>query len=200
MHAYFSKFLLSILPGFFLSPFPLKWRRSLFLPSYLYPLFLPISSSIQTNSFPPFIIDYFSNLNKKQQIHKSTMAGRAQTERPLDQFEDFFPVMADKLGEEGLMQELVNGFRVLMDPRVNLITFESLKRNAASMGLDGLSDEELRLMVREGDFDGDGALNEMEFCVLMVRLSPELMEAPRRLLDSEFQEVFGFELGLGFDH
>ncbi|ONK65950.1 uncharacterized protein A4U43_C06F2650 [Asparagus officinalis] len=97
------------------------------------------------------------------------------TNRPVE-FEDYLPTMAEKLGEEGLMAELCNGFRLLMDPGSGLITFESLKRNSALLGLGGLSDEELRGMVREGDMDGDGGLNEMEFCVLMVRLSPELMD------------------------
>ncbi|XP_020591317.1 calcium-binding protein PBP1-like [Phalaenopsis equestris] len=92
------------------------------------------------------------------------------------QFEDFIPRMAEKLGGQGLMAELCNGFRLLMDPGRGLITFESLKRNAALLGLGGMSDDELKCMVREGDLDGDGGLNEMEFCVLMVRLSPELME------------------------
>ncbi|OAY78017.1 Calcium-binding protein KIC [Ananas comosus] len=109
--------------------------------------------------------------------------------RPVE-FEDFLPIMAEKLGEEGLMEELCNGFRLLMDPRRKLITFESLKRNAALLGLQGLGDDELRGMILEGDVDGDGALNEMEFCVLMVRLSPELMEEPRRWLDDAFQQVF----------
>jgi calcium-binding protein KIC and related proteins len=121
----------------------------------------------------------------------------AQTSMPLDQFEDFFPIMADKLGEEGLMQELCNGFQLLIDPARGVITFDSLKRNAALMGLDGLGDDELRLMLREGDLDGDGALSQMEFCVLMVRLSPELMDGPRRWLDDVFQQAFGFELGFG---
>ncbi|EHA8586451.1 putative calcium-binding protein PBP1-like [Cocos nucifera] len=83
------------------------------------------------------------------------------------EFEDFLPLMAEKLGEAGLMEELCNGFRLLMDPRRKLITFESLKRNAALLGLQGLRDDELRGMLREGDLDGDGALSEMEFCVLM---------------------------------
>jgi hypothetical protein len=38
-----------------------------------------------------------------------------------------------------------------------------------------MSDDEVKCMVREGDLDGDGALNEMEFCTLMFRLSPGLM-------------------------
>ena len=34
------------------------------------------------------------------------------------------------------------------------------------------SDNELLDMMREGDLDGDGVLDQMEFCILMVRLSP----------------------------
>ncbi|CAN6457825.1 unnamed protein product [Victoria cruziana] len=98
-------------------------------------------------------------------------------------FEDFLPVMADKLGAEGLMDELCNGFNLLMDPERGVITFESLKRNAEVLGLKGMSDEEVMGMLREGDMDGDGALNQMEFCVLMIRLSPELMEYSWSLLE-----------------
>nr|CAD1823261.1 unnamed protein product [Ananas comosus var. bracteatus] len=70
----------------------------------------------------------------------------------------------------------VQGFQLLMDQRSGLITFQSLKRNAAALGLGQLGDEELMGMVREGDVDGDGALDQMEFCVLMLRLSPQLMD------------------------
>ncbi|XP_043695812.1 calcium-binding protein KRP1-like [Telopea speciosissima] len=98
-------------------------------------------------------------------------------------FEDFLPTMAEKLGGEGLIGELCNGFRLLMDPNKEVITFESLKRNAALLGLQGLKDDELLSMLREGDMDGDGALNQMEFCVLMFRLSPELMEESESLLE-----------------
>lgn len=63
-----------------------------------------------------------------------------------------------------------------MDPRAGRITFQSLKRNAARLGLGELRDDELQEMMREGDMDGDGALDQTEFCILMVRLSPELME------------------------
>ena len=39
-----------------------------------------------------------------------------------------------------------------------------------------MSEEDSKEMVREGDLDGDGALNETEFCILMVRLSPGMMQ------------------------
>lgn len=102
-------------------------------------------------------------------------------------FEDFLPSMAERLGAEGLLGELCKGFRLLMDPRRGLITLESLRRNSAALGLAALDDDDLREMLREGDIDGDGALNELEFCVLMFRLSPELMDGSRRLL----QEALG---------
>ncbi|KAK6932458.1 EF-hand domain [Dillenia turbinata] len=100
------------------------------------------------------------------------------------EFEDFFPSMVEKLGEDGFMKELCNGFRLLMDVDKGVITFESLKKNSAMLGLENMSDDEIRCMVREGDSDGDGCLNEMEFCVLMCRLSPGLMEGSRKWLEN----------------
>uniref|UniRef100_A0A1D1YQW3 Calcium-binding protein KIC n=1 Tax=Anthurium amnicola TaxID=1678845 RepID=A0A1D1YQW3_9ARAE len=108
-------------------------------------------------------------------------------------FEDFLPSMAERLGAEGLIGELCKGFRLLMDPREGLITLESLRRNSAALGVAGMPDEELLGMLRAGDLDGDGALNEMEFCVLMFRLSPELMRGSRRLLEEALEkELMGF--------
>ncbi|KAJ0018748.1 hypothetical protein Pint_10796 [Pistacia integerrima] len=89
--------------------------------------------------------------------------------------------MVEKLGAEGFMQELYNGFRLLVDEEKGVITFESLKKNSALLGLQDMSDDEVRCMLREGDVDGDGALNEMEFCTLMFRLSPDLMKSSRKL-------------------
>ncbi|CAL0333899.1 unnamed protein product [Lupinus luteus] len=91
-------------------------------------------------------------------------------------FEDLLPVMANKLGGEGLINELCNGFELLMDKEKGVITLDSLRKNAAVLGLQDLKEDELVSMMREGDLDGDGVLTQMEFCVLMFRLSPELME------------------------
>ncbi|XP_044497515.1 calcium-binding protein PBP1-like [Mangifera indica] len=97
-------------------------------------------------------------------------------------FEDYFPAMVEKLGAEGFMQELHKGFRMLMDDEKGVITFESLKKKAALLGLQDMSDDEVRCMLREGDVDGDGALDEMEFCTLMFRLSPDFMKSCRKLV------------------
>ncbi|MBA0879581.1 hypothetical protein Goshw_004047 [Gossypium schwendimanii] len=98
-------------------------------------------------------------------------------------FEDFFPAMVDKLGAEGFMKELCNGFRLLMDGEKGMITFESLKRNLALLGLQDMDDDEVVCMLREGDLNGDGGLDEMEFCTLMFRLSPALMKSSKNLLE-----------------
>ncbi|XP_008776767.2 calcium-binding protein PBP1-like [Phoenix dactylifera] len=106
------------------------------------------------------------------------------------EFKDFLPFMAESLGPEGLIEELCKGFRLLMDAKKGLITLESLRRNAARLGLEGMADDELLGMLREGDLDGDGALDQMEFCILMFRLSPELMQGSQRMLE----EALGMEL------
>ncbi|KAF4382586.1 hypothetical protein CsatB_020794 [Cannabis sativa] len=108
--------------------------------------------------------------------------------RAFSEFEDLLPVMADKLGGEGLIKELCNGFELLMDKEKGLITLESLRSNAAVLGLQNMREDELVSMVREGDLDGDGALNQMEFCVLMFRLSPDLMEESWLWLEDVLQD------------
>ncbi|KAH9304647.1 hypothetical protein KI387_009051, partial [Taxus chinensis] len=50
------------------------------------------------------------------------------------------------------------------------ITKESKKieANLKKTEVEQLTEEVVRPMVQEGDLDGDGALNEHEFCVLMI--------------------------------
>lgn len=109
-----------------------------------------------------------------------------------DQFEDHLPVMADKLGGEGLIAELCKGFELLMDRGKGVITLQSLRKNSALLGLDTMTDDELTSMMLEGDLDGDGALNQMEFCVLMFRLSPDLMDDSRYLLEQALIQEINF--------
>ncbi|KAI3844562.1 hypothetical protein MKX03_033637 [Papaver bracteatum] len=98
-------------------------------------------------------------------------------------YEDLLPVMAEKLDVEGFVTELCGGFRVLADPGRGLITSESLRKNSKYLEIEEMSKEDAEEMVREGDLDGDGALNENEFCILMVRLSPGMMEDAEIWLD-----------------
>ncbi|KHN19791.1 Calcium-binding protein PBP1 [Glycine soja] len=73
-------------------------------------------------------------------------------------FHDYLPMMANKLGGQ------------------------------PAQGLRQRGDEDLRLMLRQGDFDGDGVLSQLEFCVLMFRLSPELMEGSKLWLEEVLQQ------------
>ncbi|KAB5521557.1 hypothetical protein OIU76_019198 [Salix suchowensis] len=114
----------------------------------------------------------------------------ASSQNQNSNFQDFLPLMANKLGGDGLIGELCNGFNLLMDGEKGVITFDSLKKNSALLGLQDFSDDDLRGMLKEGDFDGDGALNQMEFCVLMFRLSPELMEESQFLLEEALLQEF----------
>ncbi|KAK4355311.1 hypothetical protein RND71_024282 [Anisodus tanguticus] len=98
-------------------------------------------------------------------------------------FHDYFPSMMEILGAEGFMRELCNGFFLLMDVSIGLITYESLKRNTMNLGLNDVRDDELICMLAEGDLDGDGALNQLEFCILMFRLSPGLMDGSKQYMD-----------------
>ncbi|KQJ93012.1 calcium-binding protein KIC [Brachypodium distachyon] len=99
--------------------------------------------------------------------------GEAGTE---EEYEDLLPALAGRLGSAGLLAELRAGFRLLADPALGAITAGSLRTGAErALGVAGMTAEEAAAMVREGDLDGDGALGEREFCVLMVRLSPGIM-------------------------
>ncbi|PIN24531.1 Ca2+-binding protein (centrin/caltractin), EF-Hand superfamily protein [Handroanthus impetiginosus] len=103
------------------------------------------------------------------------------------EYEDLLPVMADKLDEDTFIAELCGGFRLLADPAKGLITPSSLQKNCALLGLEGMGAIDAEAMVREGDLDGDGALNETEFCILMVRLSPGMMEDADTWLEKAIQ-------------
>ncbi|EPS69089.1 hypothetical protein M569_05678, partial [Genlisea aurea] len=107
-----------------------------------------------------------------------------------EEFEDLLPVMAEKLEADTFVEELCGGFRLLADPATMLITPDSLQNNCRFLDLDGMTREEADAMVKEGDLDGDGALNETEFCILMIRLSPGMMEDAEIWLQKAIQREF----------
>lgn len=106
---------------------------------------------------------------------KESMKNQASPKNT-EEFEDLLPVMAEKLDVEAFVSELCAGFKLLSDPEMGLITGESLMKNSAFLGMEGMNREEAEEMIRQGDLDGDGKLNETEFCILMVRLSPGMMQ------------------------
>ncbi|KAJ8900582.1 hypothetical protein K2173_025359 [Erythroxylum novogranatense] len=104
------------------------------------------------------------------------------------EYKDLLPIMAEKLDAHGFVSELCKGFSLLADPEKGLITSESLRMNSRILGMEGMTKEDFEAMVREGDLDGDGALNETEFCILMVRLSPEMMENAEMWLEKALDQ------------
>ncbi|KAI3449293.1 hypothetical protein Pfo_005958 [Paulownia fortunei] len=110
-----------------------------------------------------------------------------ETKADCREYEDLLPVMADKLDVETFVAELCGGFCLLADPAKGLITSTSLHKNCSLLGLQGLSEEDAEAMVLEGDLNGDGALDETEFCILMIRLSPGMMQDAETWLDKAIQ-------------
>ncbi|CAL1354030.1 unnamed protein product [Linum trigynum] len=104
------------------------------------------------------------------------------------QYEDLLPVMAEKLDVEGFVKELCGGFQLLCDAEKGLITAESLRANSELVGMEAMTEQDAEAMVREGDLNGDGALSETEFCILMVRLSPGMMEDAEAWLEKALHQ------------
>ncbi|KAL0911269.1 hypothetical protein M5K25_019400 [Dendrobium thyrsiflorum] len=63
-------------------------------------------------------------------------------------FVDFLPKMAKRIGTNGLLEELCEGFYHLVDAERGLITLESLKKNARRLGLGELGEEQAVEMLR----------------------------------------------------
>ncbi|CAF1701474.1 calcium-binding protein KIC-like [Brassica napus] len=113
---------------------------------------------------------------------------RETTAKMETKYEDMLPIMAEKMDVEEFVLELCKGFSLLADPERHVITAESLRRNSGVLGIEGMSKDDAQGMIREGDMDGDGALNQTEFCVLMVRLSPEMMEDAETWLEKAISQ------------
>ncbi|KAI5065626.1 hypothetical protein GOP47_0020321 [Adiantum capillus-veneris] len=111
----------------------------------------------------------------------SLMGERAEEEEGGWYFWDLLPAMVERLGEEGLMQELAMGFEQLADARSGTITLDSLRREGRRLGLH-MSDAQLQAMLRFGggdssrtDYEGSHHLDLHQFCVAILRSSPALL-------------------------
>ncbi|KAF8113769.1 hypothetical protein N665_0045s0015 [Sinapis alba] len=123
--------------------------------------------------------------SKKPCVLETTTTNAMEMET---KYEDMLPIMAEKMNVEEFVEELCKGFSLLADPERDVITAESLRRNSGVLGIEGMSKEDAQGMITEGDIDGDGALNQTEFCVLMVRLSPEMMEDAETWLEKAISQ------------
>ncbi|XP_062091343.1 calcium-binding protein KIC-like [Humulus lupulus] len=122
------------------------------------------------------------------ELNNLTDKKKTTTTTSITEYEDLLPVMAEKLDVENFVSELCKGFELLADPEKGLITSGSLRKNSAFLGMEGMSKEEAEAMVKEGDLDGDGALSETEFCILMVRLSPGMMDDAEAWLEKSLDQ------------
>ena len=71
--------------------------------------------------------------------------------------------------EKDSKEEVLKAFRLFDADDKGKITFRDLKRVAKELG-ENLTDEELAEMIEEADRDGDGEVNEDEFCRIMKRV------------------------------
>lgn len=83
-------------------------------------------------------------------------------------FNDFLTMMTVKMNEKDSKEEILKAFRLFDDDDTGKISFKNLKRVAKELG-ENLTDEELQEMIDEGDQDGDGEINEMDFMNIMKK-------------------------------
>eukprot|EP00919_Chromeraceae_sp_WS-2016_P015488 GHVR01036487.1.p1 GENE.GHVR01036487.1~~GHVR01036487.1.p1 ORF type:complete len:185 (+),score=36.89 GHVR01036487.1:95-649(+) len=86
--------------------------------------------------------------------------GPGQTAQVLD-FNDFLEIMTLKMSEKDSKEQVQKAYRLFAGPS-GKISFEDLKRVALELG-EGMSDEELREMIREADKNEDGEVDQEEF-------------------------------------
>ena len=89
---------------------------------------------------------------------------------------NFLAAMGETVDEEGLMEELATGFRLLADARTGTITVASLRHQGWCLGMPPLSDAQLLAMIQLGDPSGKGHLDLHQFCVAILRFSPALLQ------------------------
>ncbi|KAI6692612.1 hypothetical protein NL676_020322 [Syzygium grande] len=95
-------------------------------------------------------------------INEVNIDGRGTIE-----FGEFLNLMARKIKETEIEEELKEAFKVIDKDQDGYISPNELKR--AMINLEAkLTEEELEQMMREADLDGDGQINYEEFIRMML--------------------------------
>ncbi|KAB7507491.1 Centrin-2 [Armadillidium nasatum] len=85
-------------------------------------------------------------------------------------YEDFTRIMADKMADKDVKEEILKAFKLFDNDSTGKISFKNLKRVAETLG-ENLTDEELQEMIDEADRDGDGEICQEEFFRIMKKTS-----------------------------
>lgn len=82
--------------------------------------------------------------------------------------EEFMNVMATRLAEKDINEEIMKAFQLFDEDGTGKISFKNLKSVAKELS-ENLTDEELQEMINEADRDGDGEVNQEEFLRIMKK-------------------------------
>ncbi|PIA31617.1 hypothetical protein AQUCO_04900129v1 [Aquilegia coerulea] len=83
------------------------------------------------------------------------------------EFGEFLSLMARKMKEVDAEEELTEAFRVFDKDQDGYISATELRHVMLNLG-ETLTDEEVELMIKEADLDGDGQVNYEEFVRMML--------------------------------
>ncbi len=82
-------------------------------------------------------------------------------------FEEFVILMNKRGKESDAEEEIINAFRVFDKDGNGLIGSSELRHIMTTLG-DKLTEDEVEMMIREADVDGDGYINYEEFVRMMM--------------------------------
>ena len=83
------------------------------------------------------------------------------------EFDEFTALMAKKMKEKDTDDELMDAFRLFDKDGNGFITADELKSVLHNLG-EKLTDEEIQMMIKDADLDGDNVINFEEFVRMMT--------------------------------
>ena len=83
------------------------------------------------------------------------------------EFDEFLLLMSKKINEGQMDEEMMEAFKTFDDKNKGYIEKKDLKR-VLKLYNENLSEQELELMFKETDADGDGKINFKDFILMMM--------------------------------